>query len=119
TAGRLYEAILGRVPDASGMAFWAGLTKDNASLLQTANSMLEGNEFTAAHGPVSQLSNASFIEIAYRTAIDRAPDAAGLQFWLNQLANGVSKGEVMIGIALATETTGLSDIDVTINKSII
>lgn len=103
----LYFALLGRAPDAAGLAYWLEAKRTDLSLKDIAASLVQSQEFIAAQG--ATISDATFLSTLYLNALDRAPDAAGLAYWSNELANGVSREEVLIALLSAPEsvqTTG-------------
>jgi hypothetical protein len=109
---RSYEAVFGRPPDEAGMAYWAARDHDAQTLLQSVDTMLASPEFMARYGAVDQIDPSAFIRIAYQNAFGREPDEAGLAFWLEELARGVSKAEAMMTIAHASEGVLLSDLTI-------
>jgi hypothetical protein len=80
---QLYSTLLGRAPDAAGMDFWVGALQSGGSLSGIAQAMLAAPESAVAY-PAGQ-SAAAFVSTLYSTLLGRAPDAAGLQFWLGVL----------------------------------
>jgi Ca2+-binding RTX toxin-like protein len=100
-AASLYEVILGRGADAAVHEHFSGA--DGAGLVEAANGLLASAEFTGKFGPVSDLSDTAFLEILYATAFEREPEAEGLQYWLDRLASGTSRGEVAVQFASSAE----------------
>src|SRR6266852_6413927 len=74
----LYADLLGRAPDAGGLAFWVAQL-NSASLNSVANGFLDSQEYCT--GIVTGL---------YQQLLNRAPDAGGLAFWTNDLAKGTA-----------------------------
>jgi hypothetical protein len=102
---RIYEVALDRAADASGIKFWIDQTDlTGATTIALAERFLFSDEFTSENGkPVSDMSNTEFLNIIYENAFERAPDAGGLQFWLDQMAGGMSRGEVVVRFAFESE----------------
>jgi Ca2+-binding RTX toxin-like protein len=100
-AASLYEVILGRGADAAVHEHFAGT--DSVRLVEAANGLLASAEFTGKFGPVSDLTDTAFLEILYATAFEREPEAEGLQYWLDRLASGTSRGEVAVQFAGSAE----------------
>jgi hypothetical protein len=93
-----YENVLGRAPDASGIAYWTdALDRKTASAAQVLVGFSECIE-NKAHTPDAQ--TASVARLYYAT-LDRAPDAAGLTFWTSKLAAQAA--------TLVDEATALAD----------
>lgn len=89
-----YLNILGRAPESSGRDFW----RTEATRLQASGVdvgelfMAMANYFFSSPEYLSRnLSEGDFIDSLYRTFFDRAPDASGRAFWINQLALGLSR----------------------------
>ena len=105
-AYRLYEAIFNRTPDLPGLGFWIDfLDKPNTNFIQAAGFMIQDTEFTQLYGPVNSLSNSDFLGRVYQNILDRAPDQAGFDFWLNQLNMGQARAEVLAYISEDVENT--------------
>lgn len=100
-AASLYEVILGRGADP--VVHQAFANADHLALVQAANGMLESPEFASKFGPVSELSDSALLEILYASAFDQPADPDGLGYWLDRLANGMSRGEVAVQIARSAE----------------
>ena len=106
----VYVSLLDRAPDAMGLAYWASRLVDGTSIQQVAKS------FFAQAETVLEYANAKttteFVTLAYRNALERAPDADGLKYWADELDSGrVSKdGFLLSFIGGARAPTG-SQID--------
>jgi len=98
---RLYRAYFGRVPERAGIVFWTGRADDGMSLDQISQVFAEGPEFIATYGV---LNDAQFVRLVYRNVLGRAPDAAGLAHWTNQLQTGQqNRGRAMLGFSDSPE----------------
>lgn len=97
---RLYDTALGRLPDAGGLAYWAGELDAGATLAGIAQSFTASAEFAAAYGA---LGNGAFVEAVYRNALGRAGDAEGVAYWTGQLDAGASRAAVAAGFSESTE----------------
>jgi hypothetical protein len=73
----LYETLLGRTADASGLAFWSSLL-DNGGSAQTVVQGIDG----------SQEFHTLEVQSLYQRYLHRAADAGGLAFFVNNLLNG-------------------------------
>lgn len=75
-----YQAVLGRTPDAAGMAFWQG-------------KLAEGVSQDAIDKAIQNSPEAKAQKL-YQQVLGRAGDAAGVKFWTEKLAEGVSESAV-------------------------
>jgi len=104
---RLYEAVLGRVADAGGLHGWLkSLTEEGKTLSEIASGFVDSAEFQALH---SGLSNAAFVDLLYRQALDREADETGRENWIAALDAGMSRADVAVGFAASIEATNLYD----------
>ena len=99
---RLYTKMLGRGYDIQGLNFWCGriLQKPTrATLLQVAlTGFMHSDEFLN-----KQLNNLSFLQVLYRTFLDREADPTGQQYWLQKLATGTTRDQAAAGFAQSEE----------------
>lgn len=96
----LYDALLGRAPDAVGLSAFTAAANGGVALQELAQSMLQSPEGQARAGAAS---NAEFITQLYRATLHREPDAGGLGNWVWFLDSGGSRADVGLGFALSTE----------------
>ena len=100
---RMYTKALGRAYDVYGLNDW---TNDYLNGAATANKIAYGfilsDEF-AARG----LSNDAYVDTLYRTFFDREPDEGGKSGWLDAMANGASRQDVLDGFLGAPEFENL------------
>lgn len=89
----IYEAALGRAPDARGLDFWLDAARAGVTLESIAQSFLDSSEYKA----LPAQDNQQFLTGLYRNAFARAPDAEGLAFWTKVLDSGVSRASVLAG----------------------
>ena len=97
---RLYGATLGRAPDAGGFMGWTAGLQNNLVLVQVANGFVNSAEFQATYGA---LDNEGFVELLYQNVLGRAADAGGLNNWVTQLENGMSRAQVVVGFSESAE----------------
>jgi len=81
----LYIAYFNRAPDAVGLYFWGNQLADGMSLQEIAGYFFDQPETRALYGDVADLSE--FVTAVYQNVLGRAPDASGLNFWLDLLEN--------------------------------
>ncbi len=102
-ATRLYTTCLGRNPDAAGLNDWSTqLANRRASGSEVAHGFFFSDEFQSQN-----FSNAEYVTRLYRTFMNREPDSAGYNDWLNQLNNGVSRESVFQGFAGSVEWSNI------------
>lgn len=98
----MYKTIFNRLGDENGLNFHvkalAG-ADSNAALKTVASAFLQSNEAIALKG----LTDAQFLTTMYQNALGRAPDAVGFQYYLNNIANGASRADVLLGFAASNE----------------
>jgi hypothetical protein len=95
-ANDMYEQILSRPADPGGLATFVQLLSSGASEDQVIADMVGSPEFFSDSGG----SNGSFVDHVYQALLGHAPDAAGLEFFVEQLNAGLSP------TAVATEVVG-------------
>jgi len=96
-----YLSTLGRAPDQAGMDYWTQQLKNGASPQDVANQFKTSSEAAHVSGIRQVMDNAnnpstnmspgaisSLVSSAYQGNLGRAPDAAGAQYWSEQLASG-------------------------------
>lgn len=95
---RLYEAAFHRAGDQQGIGYWLNQIDNGTSLNTIANQFLSSQEFINLYG--SSPSNNQFITALYNNVLGRAPDAAGLNYWLS---TGLNKAQLLIEFAESPE----------------
>jgi serralysin len=104
---RLYDATLGREPDAGGLKSWVGAIDSGSLTLSQAAAGLTGSaEFAGRYG--SDPEDAAFVTLLYKNVLGRDPDAAGLNNWTTALAKGESRAELVLDFSESTENIGLT-----------
>lgn len=81
----IYVAIFGRPADPAGLAHWNAETNNGADLSKMINALSSTDEFKALY---DGKTNAEIITAVYQSLFGRAPDAAGLEFYLKGLEDG-------------------------------
>ncbi len=97
---RLYQATLDREPDMPGFLDWLDTLSTGTTLLQVAQDFVTSDEFQTQYG---SLDDEAFITLLYNNVLDRDPDAGGLAFWLNEIANGATRAKVVLGFSDSEE----------------
>jgi hypothetical protein len=100
---RLYQAIFNRKPDSDGLTFWVSDYKSRcaanggpskANLTAEAGSWFGAPEYTNAY-PAS-MTTTQYVTAVYNNVFRRAPDQAGLDFWVNQIDSGAATRQSFI-----------------------
>jgi len=98
---RIYQATLGRDPDAEGFLNWMNALDTGAQSLKTVVAGFVGStEFQSTYG---SLNNTQFATLMYTNVLGRAPDSGGLSSWVNALNNGMSRADVVVGFSDSAE----------------
>jgi Ca2+-binding RTX toxin-like protein len=92
-AYRLYKAAFDREPDIPGLGYQMNQLDQGFTLAQVASAFIASPEFQAKYG--SNIDDTTFITLLYNNLLDRAPDADGLQFHLNEIASGQTRADVL------------------------
>ena len=97
---RLYFAYFLRIPDYGGLTFWINFYRAGNALAAVSQAFATSAEFTNRYG---SLNNTQFVNLVYQNVLGRAPDTAGLNFWVGQLNGGATRGQVMLGFSESAE----------------
>lgn len=100
TIHRLYVALLGRVADDAGIAYWSALHQRGETMTSIARQIAISPEFAANFGTPD---DRSFVALLYRHVFEREPDAGGLTYWLDVLADGRASRAHMIVLFVDSE----------------
>ncbi len=105
-AYRLYQAAFDRQPDLGGLGFWIhAMDQGGASLREVAFDFTQSAEFASSYGG-SNPSNADFITKLYSNVLHRAPDPGGYQYWIDTMAHGASRQELLADFSEGFENAG-------------
>jgi hypothetical protein len=94
----VYQTYLHRAPDPTSQ-FFVSLLQAGASIDQVAAAITGSPEYSALNGG----TNSGFLNALYQEVLGRAGDAAGLAYWQQLLAGGVSLGAVTTAFFTSTE----------------
>ncbi|MGI9595596.1 MAG: DUF4214 domain-containing protein [Acidimicrobiales bacterium] len=97
---RLYLGYFGRNADADGLAFWAQSRADGVSLIEVSAEFALSAEFQARYG---QADDGAFVDLVYQNVLGRPADGPGRAYWIQQLADGMTRGELMVGFTESPE----------------
>jgi cyclophilin family peptidyl-prolyl cis-trans isomerase len=101
-AYRLYQAAFNRTPDLTGLGYWINQRDKGVSDVSVASNFLNSAEFQAL---VSTAPTANTLVTAfYNNVLHRAPDQAGLDYWVNNLNSGqLNNAQLLISFSESTE----------------
>ncbi|MFC7557227.1 DUF4214 domain-containing protein [Pseudoroseomonas wenyumeiae] len=102
---RLYDTLLGRVPDATGLTTFTAVLQAGGTVVEVARGMLASVEYQQNVGNVA---DDVFVASLYRTALDRTPEEAGMAFWTDALTHGLSRADVALAISESDEHLALT-----------
>ena len=100
---RLYRAFFLRRADATGRSHWLGEYDSGQSLEQIADHFVAAGEFQQRYG---SLTNAEFVELVYQNVFDRPADSKGLEYWVERLSAGITRGQMMVAFSESVEFAG-------------
>ena len=103
---RLYFSAFNRIPDTDGFLFWMGVQRNGGSNTQIAQTFAQSDEFVTKYG--SSISNTQYLDLIYQNVLGRAADSAGRDYWTQQMAAGMTRGEILNQFAQSPEFTASS-----------
>lgn len=109
---RLYQAALGRMPDAKGHASWAeSIFEGEQALINVAQGFVASAEFQKTYGG---LNTGGFVDLLYNNVLGREADDGGRASWISKLDSGqVGRAGAVTGFSESAEfvnaTQGASD----------
>ncbi|UWR22023.1 DUF4214 domain-containing protein [Sulfitobacter sp. S190] len=90
---RLYQATLGRAPDAAGFDGWSGKLAEGMAMGDAVAGFTGSREFQQTY---SDTTDAEFVTLLYQNVLDRSPDAQGLDGWTARLASDSWSREAVV-----------------------
>jgi hypothetical protein len=87
----LYNNVLGRAPDAGGLAGWVALLEGGYTRGQVLLGFSDSPEYQA------QMANEVFVTMMYAGMLRRTPEASGFGAWVSWLDAGSGSRELVIG----------------------
>jgi hypothetical protein len=91
----LYADLLGRAPDAGGLAGWLGALQSGQSRQSVVNGFINSQEYCTA-----------IITGLFQQLLGRAPDAGGLAWWVNTMQGGTALQQIILGFCDSPEYQG-------------
>ena len=99
-AFRLYNAALDRSPDQMGLIFQTRELQTGHSLQDLARNFMASPEFQSRFNVTL---DSAFVTLLYHNVLDREPDAGGLAYHVDRLANGATRADVLVGFSESPE----------------
>jgi hypothetical protein len=94
----VYQNVLGRAPDAAGLAFWTGQLASGAMTRgQVMLGFSESAEYRAA------IANEVYVTMSYQGMLRREADAQGFAFWVGYMDAGNAGRDLLNGFLNAPE----------------
>jgi hypothetical protein len=106
---RLYFGMFLRFPDYAGLLFQVDAYRTGTPLTVIANNFTQSPEFQSLYG---NKTNAEYVALLYQNILGRSASQAEIDFHLNRLATGSTRGEVLLGFSESPEFIQLSTNDV-------
>jgi len=97
---RLYSAAFDREPLEDGLNFWVRTFEDGAPLTQIAGRFNLAPEFAEKYGP---LEDRMYVEQLFRNVLGRDGAQEGIEFWVGNLEEGVSRAKMLENFAESPE----------------
>ena len=80
---RIYKAAFDRIPDSGGLGYWIAQMDEGMDVVEVAARFIDSSEFRDLYG--SNVSSADFLTKVYSNVLERTPDEAGLNWWVNEM----------------------------------
>ena len=103
---QLYQSILGRAPDAAGLAYWKNQLANGvplATIQQQFQATPEAKARANQTGGAATSGGGDQISALYQSVLGRTPDANGLAYWNQQLASGKSIQDIKAALQASPE----------------
>jgi len=96
---QLYLSAFNRIPDAEGLQNWTNAFHAGMSIANIALGFANSEEFAAT----APSDDTAYVTSLYQNALGRQPEDAGLASWLNAIAHGMTRDQVLSGISNSVE----------------
>jgi hypothetical protein len=101
SVARLYNALLGRNPDNSGLNHWlSDLMVSNNSIQGMSGAFAGSEEYQARFGAQS---DEAFIDQLYTNVLNRSADQAGYDYWLDEIAQSGDRSGMIVSFSESVE----------------
>jgi len=88
-AYRIYKAAFNRTPDNGGLGYWIAQMDKGMNAVDVSARFIDSPEFRGLYG--QNPTNAEFLTKVYSNVLARTPDAAGLDWWVNEMKTNPAK----------------------------
>jgi hypothetical protein len=102
-----YQDLLGHAPDQSGLDYWTKQAQSGLGLNDIKNTIGSSNEYFKLHPE----DIAGHIQSSYKNILGREADQGGMDYWANQIKNGMSLGDVQTNMKASQEATNKPQAD--------
>lgn len=96
----LYQSVLGRSADATGLKDWTEKVMAGTKGLEVTSTLLASAEFQN-----KKLSNEEYVKVLYRALFGREADTAGLETWTGSLELGKARTQLLKELSGVAECT--------------
>lgn len=111
---RLYRAAFGREAESDGLRYWVGRRDDGTTLSSMARQFSTTPEFRTAY---DALDDPAFVTAIYRNVLGRDPDADGRQYWVDRLAGGLARHQLLASFSESPEHKARTRVAGTITRA--
>lgn len=117
---RLYQAIFNRKPDTAGLDYWTATYEtaaatsgySKATLASVCVDWFGSTEYATAYP--NTLTTSQFVSAVYNNVFARAPDDAGLAYWIDQLdSEAITRQGMIVEFSESDEFKTRSDTPIT------
>ncbi|NIB40068.1 DUF4214 domain-containing protein [Pseudomaricurvus alkylphenolicus] len=98
---RLFSALFDRMPAEEGLRYWVNDISTSITIQGAAHAFTQSQEFIDLYG--AAVSDEEFVTLLYNNILDRDPAAAGLEYWLAELAVTEDRGAVIVSFSNSEE----------------
>lgn len=110
---RLYRAAFGREAETDGLRYWVNQHDGGLSLTSMARLFSGTPEFRAAY---DHLGDTAFVTAIYRNILGRDPEAAGRDYWVGRLADGLARHQLLAQFSESSEHKARTRVAGTISR---
>lgn len=104
----LYQNIMGRQGEQGGVDYWTNqLNQGNISQPEALQQFAKSQEF----GNLYNQDPTKAVTSLYQTALGRAPEQGGLDYWTQQARNGMDLGQMVSGFTGSAEGQNVQNIN--------
>lgn len=105
---KMYEVLFNREGDIDGLKYWIERADQGDSLEHLVRSFANSEEFNLKY---SNVTDEAFLTDMYQNMAGREPDTEGMAYWMDRMANGLSRADVAWAFAESLEATMVMGID--------